>query len=182
MLTSAQIADIYTELNEMTVLVHQQPQLGFTYYADFIAAARIKQERLGDLTILVNRHRAEVRVKLRCVRELKQLDPTNELVREFAALENEFDELRYLADSLDVKSKLVRNSMFDVRLLLQIMESQLKLGEVQPPSEEPIAGASVEEETRAHEHIATSGTSESARMADEFLTSEPMPYRGPRPH
>lgn len=160
-MTVDQIAAIYAELKEIS-LVPLDPQLGFTFYADQVVIARRAQDRIGDMMIAVNRDTARVRVALRSLKEIARLGGSvtgDRVVEQISQLENEADDLKFAARSLQLKAILVRQSVFDIRLHMQVMETRLKLGEVAPPE-------------AVKQTNSGSDTSESAMMVERFLNTE----------
>jgi hypothetical protein len=162
-MTSEHIAAIYAELKGMSVIAPHTPQMGFSFYAERVAEARIIQDRLGDLIIMVNKDTARVRVATRTLKEIARLQGTTHDVRtadQLGSLANEADDLKYVAESLAIKAQLIRHSILDIRLVLTIMEAQIKLGEVAP-----VAKA-------AKPQVSGPDTSESAMMVERFLDSD----------
>lgn len=140
----SRVKEIYAALEDMKVVLPQNPQLGFEFYRDLLAQVRGHQDAVSDFIIEANKDFARVKIQIRGIKKSIQLagpaqaGPYHE---KYLSLEDEGENLKYLLDSVRMKKSNLAGASSDIRLTVSVMESQIKIGEIgkPKPGERPTA-------------------------------------------
>lgn len=136
-MTPAQVTQIYQELETLAVPLKQDPQLGLQYLRECLMECRRKQDRISELLVQVNRDVSDVRGNVRAFRAsvdvARGAPELPALKADLAMWVAREDHLKYLLISVRLRRENLRATSADIRLMVSVIEQQLKLGEVQPP-------------------------------------------------
>lgn len=142
-MTHETVQAIYRELDSLSVNLKQSPELGLMYYRERLLECRQKQDRISEILVLINRElsvaRSSARALTASVEVVGQGEAASmvrrELKRELQPFTDTEDILKYLLSAARLRRENLRATSSDIRLMVNIIEQQLKLGEVQPPKE-----------------------------------------------
>jgi hypothetical protein len=139
-----QITLLYHEMEQMKIEMPMEAELGVHFYRTLLPGIRRHQDRLVEMTLVMNQEASRIGRSIRAIRaslaamEKDRADHGTEVARlraELEGLEQESIDLRYLADTIDVVRGNLRQSGMDVRLMLKAIETERELGEITPPGE-----------------------------------------------
>lgn len=153
-----EIARIYEELDTALVpLAMPHDTLaakGIGYFYEKMMEVRRQQDRTSSLAIRVGAELSRLRKRMRALKAAAALSGTSEqgdrIRTELSVVEDELDDVKALSEAVENRRGNLRQTGSDIRLMMAMIESQIKLGEVLPP---PRGLESGEEET-LHEALA----------------------------
>lgn len=136
-MTPAMVGEIYEELNQLSVPLIQSPELGLGYYRERLVECRQKQDRISEILVRINRELSVARGGARALRLSVEIAGRG---KQAGALRTELepfldteDTLKYLLAAARLRRENLRATSSDIRLMVNVIEQQLKLGEIQPP-------------------------------------------------
>lgn len=128
---------IYRELEAMVVPLDQTSERGPVYLKERLLVCRRMQDRVSGMLLKINQEFSRLKILCRALRASVALAGAGvqapALREELRTAEDDYDEVRYLAEAVEVKRANLRQTGSDIRLLAGIMAEGMRLGEVQPP-------------------------------------------------
>lgn len=143
-MTRERVLEIYRELENLVVPVEKDPTLGLTYLREKMVDCRHGQDRIGTLLLEVNRDFSRVRQALRArktaftlAKSAGQTQILDDLRNQLNQVEDEFDDLRLLQQVIESRASNMKMTSSDIRLLVSVVETQMKLGEIRADRPSP---------------------------------------------
>lgn len=131
------IDQVYQELDLLSVALEMTPELGPTHLREKLLECRRKQDRISKVLVDVNREFSSARARVRALQALVDVARGNSdsptLKAELRGARDVEDQLRYCERAVRLRRENLRATSSDIRLLVNVIEQQIKLGEVQPP-------------------------------------------------
>ena len=141
-----EIAAVYQELGDATLRLDFQVERGPQYLLEQLQECRRKQDQISQLQVRIQRELAGVKRARRAARALVALNQRHPESAAFETAkadleqaENQYDELTALRDAVAVARGTLRATDSDIRLSASLVDMQMKLGQVRPPSDVPDA-------------------------------------------